>query len=361
MTYSVVEYLLLGATSIIISGLLTPVARKFARRIGAMDKPNLDRKTQKEPVPYLGGLSIALTITLLTYTVVLVDQANWSQFRLASYVIIPASILAVVGLLDDLRGLTPWPRLIVQTLTGLVVAVILIQTETISFAFGNTLIDAVVTILWIVGICNSINFFDNIDGGASGTVAIIGLSIFLIAFSQGQILVSALAIVTTGAVIGFLAWNTPPAKIYMGDAGALFLGVLVSVLAIRLDPGISPSWQSLAIPVLMLAVPILDTSVAVFSRWQRGISPFTAGRDHLSHRLIRIGYTHKKAAISLWTLTAVFCGTALAVYQWPGRGATTVIILAGLTWLGLIVGFLKIASEDSFTTTGSISFKDEVK
>jgi UDP-GlcNAc:undecaprenyl-phosphate/decaprenyl-phosphate GlcNAc-1-phosphate transferase len=347
MPYSLVEYLLLGVISIIISGLLTPVARKFAQRIGAMDQPNLERKIQKEAVPYLGGLSIALTITFLTYTVVLVEEANWSQFRLASYVIVPALILAAVGLLDDLRGLTPWPRLIVQSFTGLVVAVILIRTETISFAFGNTFIDGLVTILWIVGICNSINFFDNIDGGASGTVAIIGLSIFLIGFSQGQILVSASAIVTTGAVIGFLAWNKPPAKIYMGDAGALFLGVMVSVLTIRLDPGISPSWQSLAIPVLMLAVPILDTSVAIFSRWQRGISPFSGGRDHLSHRLIRIELTHKKAAISLWTLTAVFCGASLAVYQWPGQTATAVIVVSGLTWLGLIVGFLKIASEDS--------------
>jgi len=247
----------------------------------------------------------------------------------------------------------PWPRLIAQSITGLVVAVILIQTETISFAFGNIALDVLVTIIWIVGICNSINFFDNIDGGASGTVAIIGLSVFLIGFYQGQILVSASAIVMTGAVIGFLAWNKPPAKIYMGDAGALFLGVMISVLTIRLDPGISPSWQSLAIPVLMLAVPILDTSVAIFSRWQRGISPFTGGRDHLSHRLIRIGFTHKKAAVSLWALTAVFCAAALVVYQLPGTGATAVIILAGLVWLGLIVGFLKIDSEDS------VSLKDK--
>ena len=350
MPYSLGEYLLLGVASIILSGLLTPVARKFARHIGAMDLPNLERKVHKEPVPYLGGLSITLTITLSTYTIMLVQDADWSKFRHASYVIIPALILAAVGLFDDLKGLKPWPRLIVQTLTGVVVAIILIRTETISFAFGNTLLDALVTIVWIVGICNSINFFDNIDGGASGTVAIIGLSIFLIAFDQGQILVSASAVVTCGAVIGFLAWNKVPAKIYMGDAGALFLGVMVSVLTIRLNPGISPSWQSLAIPVLMLAVPILDTSVAIFSRWQRGISAFTGGRDHLSHRLIRIGFTHKNAAISLWALTAVFCAAALAVYQLPGNRATAVIILAGLAWLFLVVGFLRIDSEDSIST-----------
>jgi UDP-GlcNAc:undecaprenyl-phosphate GlcNAc-1-phosphate transferase len=350
MPFSLGEYLLLGLASIILSGLLTPVARKFARHIGAMDLPNIDRKVHKEPVPYLGGLSIALTITLLTYTVILVQDPDWSKFRLASYVIIPALILAAVGLLDDIRGLKPWPRLIMQTLTGLVVAIILIQTETISFAFGNTYLGALITIVWIVGICNSINFFDNIDGGASGTVAIIGISVFLIAFNQGQILVSSAAVVMCGAVIGFLAWNKPPAKIYMGDAGALFLGVMVSVLTIRLDPNISPSWQSLAIPVLMLAVPILDTTVAIFSRWQRGISAFTGGRDHLSHRLIRIGFTHKRAAVSLWALTAVFCGAALAVYQLPDSGATAVIIFAGLIWLILVVGFLRIDSEDLVTS-----------
>jgi UDP-GlcNAc:undecaprenyl-phosphate GlcNAc-1-phosphate transferase len=346
MAYSFSQYLLLGLAAALISGALTPVARKFALYMGALDKPDLGRKIHKEPVPYMGGLSIALTVTVLTYGTVLIKNGTWFEFSHASYVLVPALLLAAVGLIDDLKGLKPWPRLIVQTLTGVVVAIILIRTETISFAFGNTFLDAFVTIVWIVGICNSINFFDNIDGGASGTVAIIGLSVFLIAFDQGQILVSASAIVTSGAVIGFLVWNKPPAKIYMGDAGALFLGVIVSVLTIRLDPNISPSWQSLAIPALMLAVPILDTSVAIFSRMQRGISAFTGGRDHLSHRLIRIGFTHKRAAVSLWALTAVFCAAALAVYQLPSATATLVIISAAFLWLFLGLWFLKIASED---------------
>jgi UDP-GlcNAc:undecaprenyl-phosphate GlcNAc-1-phosphate transferase len=100
----------------------------------------------------------------------------------------------------------------------------------------------------------------------------------------------------------------------------------------------------------MLAVPILDTTVAIFSRWQRGISAFTGGRDHLSHRLIRIGFTHKRATVSLWALTAAFCGAALAVYQLPGSGASAVIILAGLIWLFLVVSFLRIDSEDLVTS-----------
>jgi UDP-GlcNAc:undecaprenyl-phosphate/decaprenyl-phosphate GlcNAc-1-phosphate transferase len=346
MAYSFSQYLLLGLVAVFISGALTPVARKFARYIGALDKPDLDRKIHKEPVPYLGGLSIALTVAVLTYGTVLIKNGTWLEFRLASYVLVPALLLAAVGLLDDLKGLKPWPRLIVQTMTGVAIATTLIRTDTMSLAFGNYYLDQIVTVIWIVGICNSINFFDNIDGGASGTVALIGLSIFLIAFDKGQILVSASAIVTSGAVIGFLVWNKPPAKIYMGDSGALFLGVMIAVLTIRLDPGITPSWKSLAIPPLMVAIPILDTVVAVFSRWQRGISPFTGGRDHLSHRLIRIGFSHKKAALSLWALTAIFCLAALAVYQWPGTVATAVIVTAGLFWLLLGLWFLRISSED---------------
>ena len=141
-------------------------------------------------------------------------------------------------------------------------------------------------------------FFDNVDGGAAGTVSIVTLGIAFIAFSQGQELVSALAVVTSGATLGFLLWNKPPAKIYMGDAGALFLGVLVSVLTIRVNPGIVPNWKSLAIPPILLAVPILDTCIAVLSRIKRGVSPFQGGMDHLSHRLIRRGLSRRIAVFS---------------------------------------------------------------
>jgi UDP-GlcNAc:undecaprenyl-phosphate/decaprenyl-phosphate GlcNAc-1-phosphate transferase len=133
-------------------------------------------------------------------------------------------------------------------------------------ASNGSWLNTLVTIVWIVGICNSINFFDNLDGAASGAVAIAALGVFFIAFDRGQELVSALSIVTAGATIGFLMWNKSPAKIYMGDAGALFLGIIISVATIRLNPGITPTWHSLAIPVMLLAVPLLDTCVAVFSR-----------------------------------------------------------------------------------------------
>jgi UDP-GlcNAc:undecaprenyl-phosphate GlcNAc-1-phosphate transferase len=214
------------------------------------------------------------------------------------------------------------------------------------FAFGNTTVDTIMSILWIVGICNSINFFDNLDGGAAGTVAATTAGIFLIAYGQGQELISALAILTTGATIGFLMWNKSPAKIYMGDAGALFLGVIVSTLTIRMSPGIDPNWQSLAIPVILLAVPILDTTVAVTSRIYRGITPFNGGKDHLSHRLVRIGFTHRLAALILWGSSGISAVLAYLVYKYPNMLGTELITCTAITWLISLIYFLWIPSED---------------
>jgi UDP-GlcNAc:undecaprenyl-phosphate GlcNAc-1-phosphate transferase len=328
------------------SGLLTWPVRKLAITIGAMDRPNLERKTQKEPVPYLGGVAIALTILIITYASIAANQPTAEKFTLASQVLIPASILGLMGLVDDLKGLAALPRLILQTIAAIVMSLILINTDTMGFAFGNTTIDIIVSILWIVGICNSINFFDNLDGGAAGTVAAATVGIFLIAFAQGQELISALAILTTGATLGFLMWNKSPAKIYMGDAGALFLGIILSTLTIRMNPDIDPNWKSLAIPVILLAVPILDTTVAVLSRIYRGLTPFNGGKDHLSHRLVRIGFTHRIAAFILWGSSGVCAAVAYLIYKYPFQLGTQLVLSSAIAWIVAIIFFLRIPSTD---------------
>jgi UDP-GlcNAc:undecaprenyl-phosphate GlcNAc-1-phosphate transferase len=346
MTFSVGQLITLGVASLVISGLLTWPIRLLAIRVGALDAPNLDRKIQKEPVPYLGGVSIAITISILTYVAVFTSDSTASTFPLASYVLIPALMMALMGLTDDLKGLKPLPRLGIQTLAGTAVAIILITTDTMGVAFQNPTLNILISIAWIVGICNSINFFDNIDGGAAGTVAIATLGITYIAYMRQQELVSALSIVTAGATLGFLLWNKAPARIYMGDAGALFLGVVISVLTIRLNPGITPNWKSMTIPPILLAVPILDTCVAVLSRFKRGISPFQGGKDHLSHRLVRKGLQRKTAAISLWGLAAIFGLLAISIYKWPDSLGTALIFGTLSFWIGLFVWFWRIPSED---------------
>jgi UDP-GlcNAc:undecaprenyl-phosphate GlcNAc-1-phosphate transferase len=359
MSITAAQFAILGIAAFALTGLLTWPVRALAIRLGAMDAPNMARKTQAEPVPYLGGVAIALGISLITLGAVFVGADNFAgenndQLKdLAITILLPALVLGAMGLFDDLRSLSPWPRLIMQTVVGTIVAFVIVENGTIGTPFGNggatdsgSWINTAVTIFWIVGICNSINFFDNLDGAASGAVAIAALGVFVIAFDRGQELVSALSIVTAGATIGFLMWNKSPAKIYMGDAGALFLGIIISVATIRLNPGITPTWQSLAVPVMLLAVPLLDTCVAVFSRLARGLSPLTGGKDHLSHRLVRGGLTRRMAAISLWSASGVTALFALGVYLFADSLGSILIAVFATGWLTALVRFLRTPSQD---------------
>ena len=345
MTYSIAQFFLLGFLTFIFVGIITPPIRNIALRVGAVDAPTLARKVQKEPVPYLGGVAIAIGIVAASYGSLLAVDFSLDTFKLASFVLVPAMAISAMGLWDDLKGLEPWPRLVAQTFTGIIVAVILTVTDTMGFAFSNHLLNYTITVLWIVGVCNSINFFDNHDGGAAGTVAVITFFLFFIAYDRQQVLVSALAIVTAGATAGFLIWNRHPAKIYMGDAGSLFLGIIISVLTIRLSPGVIPSYKSLAIPLFLMATPILDTTVAVISRLYRGISPFQGGRDHLSHRLMRKGLNRRTTAFTLWGLAAFHGFIAVAIYIWPDSYGVELIIVGAVAWLAKLVFFLRIPSE----------------
>ncbi len=351
MTISTTQFLILGIAAFALTGLLTWPVRALAIRLGAMDAPNLARKTQAEPVPYLGGVAIALGITITTLAAVYVggnkNGENAGQLKdLALTVLLPALLLGAMGLIDDLRSLSPWPRLIAQSVVGTVVALVIVNAGTTGTPFGTSTLNTVVTIFWIVGICNSINFFDNLDGAAAGAVAIASLGVFVIAFDRGQELVSALSVVTVGATIGFLMWNKSPAKIYMGDAGALFLGIIISVATIRLNPGIEPTWKSLTIPVILLAVPLLDTCVAVFSRISRRVSPLTGGKDHLSHRLVRGGLTRPMAAIALWAASGVCAVIAVLVYKNSGALGSLIITVFAAGWLVALVLFLRTKSHD---------------
>jgi UDP-GlcNAc:undecaprenyl-phosphate GlcNAc-1-phosphate transferase len=217
----------------------------------------------------------------------------------------------------------------------------LIITNNVGNPTGSNIFDAVITIFWVVGICNSINFFDNLDGGAAGTVAISSATLAFLALTGDQYLIAALATVTTGATLGFLVWNKSPAKIYMGDAGALFLGVLLATLTIRLEPNTNTQIGSYLTPIFLLAVPILDTTVAVISRLRRHISPFQGGQDHLSHRLIRAGLSRKQAAISLWLLSGVYGALAILISKANSIYENYLVLAGTALWVVLFTLFFK--------------------
>ena len=346
MSITATQFTILFLSTFLLSGLLTWPVRKLAIYVGALDQPDGDRKKQSTPVPYFGGIAISTSILIISISAILFGANSSLNIKIALTVLVPAAILGLLGLIDDLKTLPPKPRLAIQTFVGSSVAIYLINSGTIGSPFNNQVLDTAITAFWIVGICNAVNFFDNLDGAASGSTGAIFLGIFFIAFLERQEMVAALSIVAAGATFGFLLWNKSPAKIYMGDAGSLFLGVLIGVLTIRLDSQISPEWKSLLLPVLLMGIPLLDTSVAVLSRISRGVSPLTGGRDHLSHRLVRAGLSRRKAAVVLWLASGLCTLFALGVYLYPDTlGSILVATFMSLWFLGLVL-FLRTPSHD---------------
>ena len=340
MAISQVDYFFLFVISYVLVGLLTPVMRKIALAQGVLDRPNSAHKSHKNPVPYLGGVAIIIGVVVVSYIALISKEFTWSNFWLATSVLGPAVVMGLVGLWDDLKSLNPLPRFIGQSIAGLFVAVVLIINNNVGNPTGITILDAVITILWIVGICNSINFFDNLDGGAAGTVAITAISLTYLAITSDQYFIAALSIVVSGSTLGFLIWNRAPARIYMGDAGALFLGLLIATLTIRFKPSTDNSVTSFPIPILLLAIPILDTTVAVFSRLRRKVSPFQGGKDHLSHRLVRYGLSRKGSAITLWLLSAVYGMFAVLISLQNFNYDFLVLTIASVGWVSLLALFL---------------------
>jgi len=334
------QYLLLAISSFAVVGALTPFVRRYAITHEIYDLPNSDHKSHAEPIPYLGGVAIVIGVIGVLYAALLAKEYSLKNIALATSVLGPALILALVGLWDDIKNLRPLPRLVVQSTVGVFTAILLIETHTVGLPTGHVWLDGLITLVWIVGICNSINFFDNVDGGAAGTIAISSGALAYLGYSGGQYFVAALSAVVAGATIGFLIWNKSPARIYMGDAGALFLGVLMATLTIRFHPHADTKWTSFSTKILLLAIPILDTSVAVTSRLIRNSSPFQGGLDHLSHRLVRAGLTRPTAVIVLWVMTAVYALCAVAIPSVSRLSQEVIVGSALLGWLILFFAFL---------------------
>jgi UDP-GlcNAc:undecaprenyl-phosphate GlcNAc-1-phosphate transferase len=336
------EYFLLFVTSYLLVGALTPLMRRVALVTNIVDIPNATHKSHNKPIPYLGGVAIIIGIISISYSTSLISNFTTTTFWLATSVLGPALALGLIGLWDDIKNLSPLPRFIAQSIAGIFTASVLIITNSVGNPTGSNIFDAVITIFWVVGICNSINFFDNLDGGAAGAVAISSATLAFLALTGDQYLIAALATVTTGATLGFLVWNKSPAKIYMGDAGALFLGVLLASLVIRLEPNTNTQIGSYITPIFLLAIPILDTTVAVTSRLRRGVSPFQGGQDHLSHRLIAVGFSRRTTALVLWSQVGIY-GVFTILLTLTSKPYECLVILVGIfLWLVLFFIYTKL-------------------
>lgn len=317
--------------------LVVPV-RAFALRVGMVDLPG-PRKVHMTPIPLLGGLAIYAAVVIA----VLFAFNGQTRTQIAG-ILIGATLVAAVGILDD-RGLLHHQ---IKLFLGMPLAagILLltgIRAQVFSILMGGRfgdVLDAFLTVLWVVGITASFSILDHMDGLCAGIAATASAFFALLAYLNGQTLVTILAAAVLGAATGFLRWNFKPAKIFMGDGGAMFLGFLMATLGLKLRLENATHLSAWLAPVLILGVTIFDTTLVTISRSRRGLLPFaTPGKDHAAHRLSNLGLGHRGAVLTLYFLGVIGGGAAVLVAYLSARGALFVevaalaAILAGVVYL----------------------------
>jgi len=320
--------------------LAVPV-RALALRVGMVDLPG-PRKVHLEPIPLLGGLAIYGGVLLGVYSLFRGEARAQIGAILAG-----ATLIAAVGILDD-RG---WLHHQVKLFIGMPLAAgILLWSGIHAQVFGvlvggqiGAVLDAVLTVVWVVGITASFSILDHMDGLCAGVAAMASVFFAMLAYLNGQTLVSVLAAAVLGAAAGFLRWNFKPAKIFMGDGGAMFLGFLMATLSLKLRLEHPSHFSALIVPILVLGATILDTTLVTISRSRRGLIPFaTPGKDHVAHRLANLGLGQRGAVLAMYLIGAICGSLAIVASYLPTKRSILVAILVALTSL-IGVAFLEKA------------------
>ena len=320
-------FMLIFACALVMAVGGTPLVRRMALRLGVTDQPNA-RKIHVSPIPLLGGLAIygAFIAALLLFG---------DRFRLNELIsiLVGASLMSFLGVWDDRRSLSPLLKLAGQFVAASILVVSGVYIGTFPWAWLNIAL----TLLWVVTVTNAMNLLDNMDGLSGGIGAIAAMFFLLLAAMNDQYLVGALSAALVGACLGFLVYNFNPASIFMGDAGALFLGFMLAAVAIkpRFPEGVQiVTWM---VPVLILGLPLFDTALVIVSRLRRGYNPLTTpGKDHVSHRLVALGYTRREAVLICYLICAGLGVIALFVTQATiveGYIVGAIMVLAGLAAL----------------------------
>ena len=306
---------------------LTPLALRLALSLGIYDQPS-SRKIHKIPIPNVGGVAIvtAFYIAVLFSSAISSPDAGTGQMNL---VLGLALLLAFVGLIDDLRGISPLQKTLVQIFCAICIC---FAGDGVSI-FQIDILDWMVTIFWIVGITNAFNLLDNMDGLAAGLAGIASLGFFVVAATNDQYLVGSLAVALAGCSLGFLKRNHHPAQIFMGDGGSLFLGFLLSYIGLKLRFE-SPISRSFLVPITICAVAIVDTTVVVYSRLLRRVSPFQGGQDHLSHRLLKLGFSIPSSVFLIYFLALIVTVASIFISK---SGSIVAWILLIVNWLVLLL------------------------
>lgn len=315
---------------------LIPSVKKYAFKIGAIDVPKDERRMHTRPTPRLGGMAIFLSFIASVLLFCEIDLPIRG-------ILLGSVIIVVLGVIDDIRPLKAWVKLIVQIAAALVAVYHGVRIDAFTnfniFSanpyVGLGILSAPVTVLWIVGITNSVNLIDGLDGLAAGVSSIASLCLMVVALLTAELNLAILVAALAGACLGFLPYNKNPASIFMGDTGATFLGFVLSCISVI---GLFKFYAaiSFAVPLLILGLPIFDTFYAIIRRVLAGKSPMSADRSHIHHKLVDMGFSQKQTVVILYGMSGIL--GILAVVLTAGGEARAMILLASFAIVG-VVGF----------------------
>lgn len=327
-------------TCLIISTIATPLVKKLAIKIGAVDQPD-ERKVHVKLMPRLGGLAIFVSFLIGFLLFFPGEEKAWP-------IILGALIIVITGVIDDMKGVSPKVKMLGQLLAAIAVVAGGIQIEYVTLPFSGRIefefLAIPITIIWILAITNAINLIDGLDGLAAGVSSIALITISGLAITMGNDVTALIGMMLLGSTVGFLFYNFHPAKIFMGDTGSLFLGYMISVISIM---GLykNVTLFSLIVPIIILAVPIIDTLFAIIRRVVNKKPLSAPDKYHLHHRLLRLGFSHKQSVLLIYFLSAIFSLAAL-MYTESTLWGSTIIILTLLVLIELLVEVTGLISEN---------------
>ena len=344
------SYLAVFAVAAVVTFVTTPLVRRFVIRVGAIYKPN-DRTVHKVPLPTMGG--IAMYVGLVAALVASQLLPFFRQLNLvnnSAAVLVTCTLMLGLGVIDDARGLQPLTKLVAQIFVG---GVLVLLGVVLSYfwlpGFGLFILSGdlpvIITIVWVVAVANAVNLADGLDGLAAGMVAIAAGVFFVYSvLSPGPLGIisqpALLAAITCGVCVGFLPWNFHPAKIFMGDAGSMLLGMLLAITTIEgvhrtITAPSSGDFAAVAgtigVPILVLLIPFLDVTYAIVRRTRRGQGIGYADKEHLHHHLMDIGHGHSEAVLLMYLWSLLLSAGALAVWRFDGRIRVGLILLGAAT------------------------------
>lgn len=326
--------------ALILSLLLVPGVAKLAIRIGAVDKPNA-RKVHTKIMPRMGGLAIYVSFFVVLFLSQSMTQQLFGLF-------LGGTVLVIVGIIDDMKDIPAKVKLCGQIVAACIVVAFGVRVDFMTNIFhGDTFFLSVfsipVTIIWIVSIINAVNLIDGLDGLAAGISIIAATTMAIVGYASGQTAMASMAMILIGATLGFLRYNFHPAKIFMGDTGSMFLGYNLAVFAVL---GVAKSFTllSLVTPILVLAIPILDTLFAIIRRKMNHKPIFKPDKHHLHHCLLNYGFSHRDTVLIIYAVSAILalCGLIMT-YLNSTQGicllaVISVVIIYGAVKIGVIGG-----------------------